>query len=96
MNYNRKYNKYYKIKMMIILNIYKGVYMCGCGNKNRVVNVTRNTTRTPKQNIQSLSVSTPNNNVSIQSLAVKQDLTSDERAREKKRREIILKKLGRI
>lgn len=70
--------------------------MCGCGNKNRVVNVTRNTTRTPKQNIQSLSVSTPNNNVSIQSLAVKQDLTSDERAREKKRREIILKKLGRI
>lgn len=73
--------------------------MCGCGGKNRVSNVTRNTTvRTPKQNIQSLSVSAPNNNnnVNIQSLAVKQDLTSDERAREKKRREIILKKLGRI
>lgn len=70
--------------------------MCGCGNKNRVVNVTRNTTRTPKQNIQSLSASNSNNNVNIQSLAVKQDLTSDERAKEKKRREIILKKLGRI
>lgn len=72
--------------------------MCGCGSKNRVANVTRNTaTRIPKQNVQNLAVSNPsNNNVNIQSLAVKQDLTSDERAREKKRREIILKRLGRI
>ena len=72
--------------------------MCGCGGKNRVSNVTRNTTtRLPRQNIQSLAVSNPNNNtVNIQSLAVKQDLSSDERAKEKKRREIILKKLGRI
>lgn len=71
--------------------------MCGCGGKNRVSNVTRNTTtRPPKQNIQSLAVNNSNNNVSIQSLSVKQDLTSDERTREKKRREIILKKLGRI
>lgn len=71
--------------------------MCGCGGKNRVANVTRNTTaRTPKQNIQSLATNNTSNNVNIQSLSATQDFTSDERAKEKKRREIILKKLGRI
>lgn len=77
---------------------------CGCGGNKNIANVTRNNTaKFPRQSIQSLSntTSTPRANptpnpTSIQSLSVKQDLTSDERAREKKRREIMLKKLGRI
>jgi len=69
---------------------------CGCGGNKRIANVTRNSAaKLPNQRIQSLS--TPSSNqTSIQSLSVKKDLTSDERAREKKRREIMLKKLGRI
>lgn len=73
---------------------------CGCGGNKNIANVTRNNTaKFPRQSIQSLSNTTPTpraNPTSIQSLSVKQDLTSDERAREKKRREIMLKKLGRI
>jgi hypothetical protein len=72
---------------------------CGCGGNKRIANVTRNNTaKLPtKQNIQSLSnTSSTSNSTSIQSLSVKKDLTSDERTREKKRREIMLKKLGRI
>lgn len=71
---------------------------CGCGGNKRVTNVTRNTSaKLPKQSIQNSTVNnTPNTNNTIQSLAVKKELTSDERAREKKRREIILKRLGRI
>ena len=71
---------------------------CGCGGNKRITNVTRNTSaKLPKQSIQSSN----NNNAvntanTIQSLAVKKDLSSDERAREKKRREIMLRKLGRI
>jgi len=73
---------------------------CGCGGNKRIANVTRNSvTKLPNQRIQSLSTPSSNpsaNQTSIQSLSVKKDLTSDERAREKKRREIMLKKLGRI
>lgn len=72
---------------------------CGCGGNKRITNVTRNTSaKLPKQSIQASTTNNvpANNNNTIQSLAVKKDLTSDERAREKKRREIILKRLGRI
>lgn len=70
---------------------------CGCGGNKRITNVTRNTSaKLPKQSIQSSTNNNINNANTVQSLAVKKDLSSDERAREKKRREIMLRKLGRI
>lgn len=66
---------------------------CGCGSNKPI---TRNkATALPKNTVQSLSTNV-NNTQKVNSLSTNDSLSSDDRAKEKKRREIMLKRLGRL